>query len=48
VLKLIALFRWSKAVVLIGAAFGAMRLLRPGVAQRIGRWAMQLPFAAQR
>ena len=46
-LKLIAFFRWSKAAVLIGAAFGAMRLLHPGVAQRIARWAMQLPFAAQ-
>ncbi|HKS21386.1 MAG TPA: DUF2127 domain-containing protein [Thermoanaerobaculia bacterium] len=46
-LRLIALFRWSKALVLIGAAFGAMRLLRPGVAQHIAAWAMQLPFAAQ-
>jgi len=47
VLKLIALFRWSKALVLVGAALGVLRLLRPGVAQRIARWAMQLPFAAQ-
>jgi len=47
VLKLIALFRWSKAVVLVAAAFGAARLLHPGAAQRIARWAMQLPFAAQ-
>jgi uncharacterized membrane protein (DUF2068 family) len=47
VLKLIAAFRWSKALVLIGAAFGAMRLLRPGVAERIAQWTMQLPFAAQ-
>lgn len=46
-LKLIAAFRWSKALILIGAAFGAMRLLHPGVAQRIAVWAMQLPFAAQ-
>jgi uncharacterized membrane protein (DUF2068 family) len=46
-LRLIALFRWSKAVVLIGAAFGAMRLLRPGVAQRLAAWAMQLPIAGQ-
>lgn len=46
-LRLIALFRWSKALVLIGAAFGAMRLLRPGVAQRAAQWAMQLPFAEQ-
>jgi uncharacterized membrane protein (DUF2068 family) len=47
VLKLIALFRWSKALVLVGAALGAMRLLQPGTAQRIARWAMHLPFAAQ-
>jgi uncharacterized membrane protein (DUF2068 family) len=47
VLRLIALFRWSKALVLFAAALGAMRLLHPGVAQRIAQWAMQLPFAAQ-
>ena len=46
-LKLIALFRWAKALVLIGTALGAMRLLRPGAAQTLGHWAMQLPFAAQ-
>ena len=46
-LKLIALFRWSKAIVLIGAALGAMRLLRPGAAQQLAHWAMQLPFAEQ-
>jgi uncharacterized membrane protein (DUF2068 family) len=46
-LRLIALFRWSKALVLIGAALGAMRLLRPGAAQRLAQWAMQLPIAAQ-
>jgi uncharacterized membrane protein (DUF2068 family) len=47
VLKLIALFRWSKALVLFAAALGAMRLLRPGAAQRFGQWTMQLPMAAQ-
>lgn len=46
-LRLIALFRWSKALVLIAAAFGAMRLLHPGAAQHIARWAMQLPMAEQ-
>jgi uncharacterized membrane protein (DUF2068 family) len=46
-LRLIALFRWSKALVLIAAAFGAMRLLHPGAAQHFARWAMQLPNAAQ-
>jgi len=47
VLKLIALFRWSKAVVLILAAFGAMRLLHPGAARHFAQWAMQLPMAEQ-
>lgn len=46
-LRLIALFRWSKALVLIGAAFGAMRLLHPGAAQRVAQWAMQLPIVGQ-
>src|SRR5690242_12802593 len=32
-LKLIALFRWSKALVLIGAALGVLRLMHPAVAQ---------------
>lgn len=44
---MIALFRWSKALVLIGAALGAMRLLRPGAAQQLAQWAMQLPIAEQ-
>jgi uncharacterized membrane protein (DUF2068 family) len=47
ILKLIALFRWSKAVVLIAAAFGAMRLFRPGAADALVQWALQLPFAGQ-
>ena len=47
VLKLIALFRWSKALVLFAAAFGAMRLLHPGAAHALAAWVMQLPSAAQ-
>ena len=46
-LKLIALFRWSKALVLVGAAFGALRLLRPGASHAFAAWAMQLPIAEQ-
>ena len=46
-LRLIALFRWSKALVLIGAAMGAARLLRPGAEHALAAWAMQLPIAAQ-
>jgi uncharacterized membrane protein (DUF2068 family) len=47
VLKLIALFRWSKALVLAGAALGVLRLLRPGAAHAFASWAAQLPFAPQ-
>jgi len=47
VLKLIALFRWAKAIVLIGAGLGALHLLRPGAAAALRHWAMQLPHAAQ-
>lgn len=46
-LKLIALFRWTKALVLFGAALGVLRLLRPGAAHALAAWAMQLPMAAQ-
>ncbi len=47
ILKLIALFRWAKAIVLIGAAAGALRLLHPGAAALLQQWARQLPQAAQ-
>lgn len=46
-LKLIALFRWSKALVLIGAALGVLRLMHPAAAHAFAQWAMQLPMAAQ-
>lgn len=46
-LKLIALFRWSKALALIAAALGTLRLLHPGTAQRLAHWIMQFPMAAQ-
>lgn len=47
VLRLIALFRWSKALILFGAALGALRLLHPGAEHAFAAWAMQLPMAAQ-
>lgn len=47
ILKLIALFRWAKAIVLLGAALGALRLLHPGAAGLLQQWARQLPQAAQ-
>lgn len=46
-LKLIALFRWSKALLLIGAALGALRLLHPGAAEALRHWARELPHAGQ-
>jgi uncharacterized membrane protein (DUF2068 family) len=47
VLRLIALFRWSKALIIFATALGAMRLLHPGAARALSQWAMQLPFAGQ-
>jgi uncharacterized membrane protein (DUF2068 family) len=45
VLKLIALFRLSKALLLILAGFGALQLLRPEVAARAVEWVRAYPFA---
>lgn len=47
ILKLIALFRWSKALVLVAASLGALRLLRPGTTHALANWVLQLPSAAQ-
>jgi uncharacterized membrane protein (DUF2068 family) len=47
VLKLIALFRWSKALFLAAAALGVLKLLHPGTASAFERWAAQLPHASQ-
>jgi uncharacterized membrane protein (DUF2068 family) len=43
----IAIFRLVKAVLLIAAGFGALRLLHPAVAQRFERWIASLPFAGR-
>jgi len=45
VLKLIALFRLSKALLLILAGFGALQLLRPEVAARVVERVRAYPFA---
>jgi uncharacterized membrane protein (DUF2068 family) len=45
VLKLIALFRLGKALLLILAGFGALQLLRPEVAARVIEWMRAYPFA---
>ena len=46
VLRLIALFRFAKAVIMIVSGFAALRLLRPGVEQVVTRWIAELPYAA--
>ncbi len=43
ILRLIALFRWLKAVALIGAALGTLHLLHPGATRLLQEWAAQLP-----
>ena len=47
ILRLIAFFRWLKAVALIGAALGTLHLLHPGAAQALRDWVSQLPMAGQ-
>jgi uncharacterized membrane protein (DUF2068 family) len=43
-LRLIALFRLGKALVLLAAAVGVLKLLDPGVAHRVEVWLAALPF----
>ena len=45
ILRLIALFRFSKALLLILAGAGALQLLRPEVAARAVEWVRAYPFA---
>jgi len=45
ILALIALFRLSKALLLILAGFGVLHLLRPDVAARFVEWMQAYPFA---
>ena len=47
ILRLIALFRFAKAVLLIISGLAAFHLMRPGVAARVGDWLSAMPFAAQ-
>jgi uncharacterized membrane protein (DUF2068 family) len=46
VLELIALFRLAKALLLILVGFGALKLLQPGMAEKVRDWLASLPFAA--
>ena len=43
----IAVFRLTKAAFLIAGGFGALRLLRPAVAQRVAAWIGSLPFGGR-
>jgi uncharacterized membrane protein (DUF2068 family) len=45
ILALIAIFRLSKALLLVLAGFGALHLLRPDVAARFVEWMQAYPFA---
>lgn len=45
VLRLIALFRLTKAVALIVVGFGVLQLLRPDAAAHVHDWLRSLPFA---
>ena len=47
VLKLIALFRLSKALVLVLAGFGVLELLHPDIAARVIDWMRAFPFTVR-
>ena len=47
ILLLIALARWAKAAVLLGAGVLAFRLLRPGAAEQVSDWITALPFTTE-
>jgi len=47
ILVLIALARWAKAAVLIGAGVLAFHLLRPGASEEVKEWITALPFATE-
>jgi uncharacterized membrane protein (DUF2068 family) len=48
VLRLIALFKFCKAVLLVAVGLGALRLLDPGVAARAQRWVAALASSNDR
>ena len=47
ILLLIALARWAKAAVLIGAGVLAFHLLRPGASEEVKEWITALPFTTE-
>lgn len=48
VLRLIALFKFCKAALMIGVVLGALEMLRPGVALRAQEWAALLVLRSDR
>jgi len=48
VLRLIAAFKFSQALTLIGVALAALQLLRPEIATLVQRWVETLPIASER
>jgi uncharacterized membrane protein (DUF2068 family) len=47
-LRLIALFKFAKVVLLIAVGLGALQLLDPGIAARVQRWAADLATSSDR
>ena len=47
VLRLIAIFRHIKAVLLIITGMAALRLVKPGAVQQVTDWVMSMPLATQ-
>jgi uncharacterized membrane protein (DUF2068 family) len=47
ILRLIALFRFGKALLLIASGLSALHLLNPAAREAVARWIGALPFAAQ-
>ncbi len=47
ILRLIALFRFAKAVLLIASGLSALRLVHPGVRAAVARWIEAMPLASQ-
>ena len=47
ILRLIALFRFGKAALLIAAGFAAFELLRPGATEHVAQWLAELPMETE-
>jgi len=46
--RLIALYKFTKSILLVAAALALLKLLAPGAAARFGEWATTLPLAVER